>query len=296
MAPPSILVLGLGELGHEVVKSLATHPKRGTTTISVLLRSQKPDQLKQLHEWNITPITGDVVNDSPTTLAKLFVPYHTVLCCVGMYAPPSTQPKIAKAAIDAGVKRYFPWQYGIDYDIVGRNSSQNMFDSQLDVRDLLRSQSETKWVIVSTGMFISFLFEPAFGLVGEDRSVVTGIGSWENAITVTAPVDIGKVAAEVALAHEDVEGVVYVSGDTVSMGMLADVVEGIVGREVQRVLKMVPDLKRELSEAPEDIMRKYRVVFAEGKGTAWSKAESFNEVQGIRTQTVEEWARENLKN
>lgn len=212
-----------------------------------------------------------------------------------MYAPPSTQPKIARAAIEAGVERYFPWQYGIDYDIVGRNSSQNMFDSQLDVRDLLRSQSATKWVIVSTGMFISFLFEPAFGLVSERRDVVTGIGSWENAITVTAPVDIGRVAAEIALAHEDVEGVVYVSGDTVSMGRLADVVEGVVGRKVQRVLKTVPDLKRELSDSPEDVMRKYRVVFAEGKGTAWSKAKSFNEVQGIRTQTVDEWARENLK-
>ncbi|KAF2170132.1 hypothetical protein M409DRAFT_19737 [Zasmidium cellare ATCC 36951] len=295
MAPPSILVLGLGELGHEVVKSLAHHPKRGTTTLSVLLRSQNPTHLQLLRAWNITPVFADVVQDSPATLAKLFSNYHTVLCCVGMYAPPETQPKIARAALEGGVQRYFPWQYGIDYDVVGRNSSQNLFDSQLDVRELLRGQSAMKWVIVSTGMFISFLFEPAFGLVGEGRDVVMGIGGWGNEITVTAPVDIGRVTAEIALGHEGVEGVVFVSGDTVSMGRLADVVEGVMGRKVERVLKTVPELKKELEEAPEDSMRKYRVVFAEGKGVAWSKAESFNEVQGITTQTVEEWARENLK-
>lgn len=295
MAPASILVLGLGELGEEVVKSLARHAQRGQTKLAVLLRSRKPDQLQQLKEWNVEPVKGDVVEDSPETLANIFSNYHTVICCVGMYAPPATQPKIAKAALAGGVKRYFPWQYGIDYDIVGRNSSQNLFDSQLDVRDLLRSQSETKWVIVSTGMFISFLFEPAFGLVNAERDVVTGIGSWENEITVTSPEDIGRLTAEIALAHPDIEGVVYTSGDTISMKRLGDVVERVMGNKVERVLKTVPDLKTELAEVPDDSMRKYRVVFAEGKGVAWSKSESFNEVQGIATQNVEDWARQNLK-
>lgn len=101
--------------------------------------------------------------------------------------------KIVKAALAAGVKRYFPWQFGINYNAVGRNSSQDLSDSQLDVRGLLRGQSKTAWVIVSTGMFISFLFEPAFGLVNAERSVVTGIGSWENEITVTSPEDIGRL-------------------------------------------------------------------------------------------------------
>jgi len=63
------------------------------------------------------------------------------------------------------VKRYFPWQFGVDYDVIGRGSAQDLFDEQLDVRDLLRGQSGTEWVVVSTGMFMSFLFEPWFGVV-----------------------------------------------------------------------------------------------------------------------------------
>lgn len=211
-----------------------------------------------------------------------------------MYAPPSTQVKIAQAVIAANIPHYFPWQFGIDYDIIGRNSSQNLFDSQLDVRDLLRSQKSTKCTIVSTGIFISFLFEPSFGLVNAERDLVTGIGNWDNEITATSPQDIGRVAAELALVYPDTEGVVYVSGDTISMSRLADVVEKVKGKGVERKLKTVEDLKGELVESPEDGMRKYRVVFAEGKGTAWAIDESFNAKIGMVMESVEEWAERNL--
>ena len=51
--------------------------------------------------------------------------------------------------LEADVKRYFPWQFGVDYDVIGRGSAQDLFDEQLDVRDLLRSQNRMEWVIVS---------------------------------------------------------------------------------------------------------------------------------------------------
>ncbi|SMR51762.1 unnamed protein product [Zymoseptoria tritici ST99CH_3D1] len=292
--PDSVLVLGLGELGVEVVKSLATHPARRETKIAVLLRSKKPEQLEQLRQWNVKAVYGNVEDDTEEQLAVSFEPYHTLICCTGMYLPPSTQIKIAKAVLAAGVKRYFPWQFGIDYDVIGRNSSQDLFNSQLDVRELLRGQSSTRHAIISTGMFISFLFEPSFGLVSAERDTVTAIGSWENEITVTSPEDIGKITAEIALAHPDLAGVVYVSGDTISMQRLADVVEQSTGKKVTRQLKSVSDLKQELSEDPNDSMRKYRVVFGEGVGVSRSKAASFNEKQGMKTQTVADWANQHL--
>lgn len=48
---------------------------------------------------------------------------------------------------------------------ISRDSPQDIFDAQLDVRELLRAQTRTGWVIISTGMFVSCLFEPAFGVV-----------------------------------------------------------------------------------------------------------------------------------
>jgi hypothetical protein len=43
--------------------------------------------------------------------------------------------------LQAGVERYVPWQFGVDYDVVGRGSGQEVFDEQSDVRDMLRGLS-----------------------------------------------------------------------------------------------------------------------------------------------------------
>ena len=124
---------------------------------------------------------------------------------------------------------------------------------------------------------------------------MTAIGGWENELTATNPGDIGKCVAELALVDTDIEGVVYVSGDTISIAKLADVVEEVMGKKVERVLKTVPDLKQELAESPDDAMRKYRVVFGEGTGTSWSREKSYNAKKGIQTQSVADWARTKLK-
>lgn len=55
----------------------------------------------------------------------------------------------------------FPWQFGVDFEAIGRGGPLDIFDAQLDVRELLRSQDKTEWVVISTGMFMSYLFNPS---------------------------------------------------------------------------------------------------------------------------------------
>lgn len=300
---PSVLVLGAGELGTQVLNSLTSHPSRKNSKISLFLRPStistpnptKQAELQSYKEAGISLVAGDIATASVSDLATLFAPFDTIIGCTGMTFPPGTQLKISHAVLQAGVKRYFPWQFGLDYDAIGRESSQDLFDEQLDVRDLLRSQNKTQWVIVSTGMFMSFLFEHAFGVVDLQGRKVQALGSWENALTVTDVGDIGRVVAELALMETEVKGVVYVAGDTVSMKRLADVVEGVVGGGVERSVKSVEQLEVELGEEPEDVMRKYRAVFAAGVGVSWEKEKSFSAKRGMETVLVEDWARENLK-
>jgi hypothetical protein len=302
----SILVLGAGELGTEVLKSLAAHPSSKNTQISVLLRpstinstdASKAADVAAIQALGITLVPGDIVQSSPAELAQLFAPYHTVISCTGFIAGPGTQMKIAKAALEGGVKRYFPWQFGVDYDVLGRGSAQDLFDEQLDVRDLLRGQSATEWVIVSTGMFTNFLFEPSFGVVVLDGGegggpLVRGLGGWENKVTVTTAGDIGMLTAEIVFKEPRiVNQVVYTAGETISYGRLANVVEHIVGRPVEREEWPVEWMESELQKDPENVLWKYRVVFGKGKGMSWKEAETFNAEQGIQTADVEEWARE----
>jgi hypothetical protein len=205
------------------------------------------------------------------------------------------QRKLARAALDASVKRYFPWQFGVDYDVIGRGSAQDLFDEQLDVRDLLRSQDQTEWVIVSTGMFTSFLFEPSFGVVDLARNTVNALGSWDNAVTVTTADDIGALTAEIVFAEPRfVNQVVHVAGDTITYRQLADTVDSMLNRNVRRVKWSVPELERELAQEPGNSIRKYRAVFAAGKGVAWDKSRTFNAQRGISACGIEDWMRQNV--
>lgn len=156
---------------------------------------------------------------------------------------------------------------------------------------MLRGQTKTRWAIVSVGMFTSFLFEPSFGVVSEDRKAVHALGSWENQVTVTIPEDIGRVVAELVWQDRDVEGVVFVAGDTVSYKKVADIVKGIMGKDVRTEEWTVDFLKKELAKDPENGMKKYRVAFAEGMGVAWRKEGTYNESRGLRLETADEYAR-----
>jgi hypothetical protein len=219
----------------------------------------------------------------------------TVVSCTGFVGGPGVQLKIAQAALEAGIKRYFPWQFGVDYDIIGRGSAQALFDEQLDVRDLLWAQSHTEWVIVSTGMFTSFLFEPSFGVVDLATNTVNALGNLDNAVTVTTAEDIGVMTAEILFDEPRISNrVVHIAGDTVTYREVADALDRALGVQFHRNEWRVPELAQQLAEAPDDTLRKYRVVFAQGRGVAWDKAQAFNAQRGIRLCGMEGWLRDNL--
>jgi hypothetical protein len=298
----SILVIGAGELGTAVLENLASHAKGSSSNITVLLRNStintsnlsRKAELNHLKLLGIEFLSGDIVSSNETELATLFKPFDTIIGCTGMVGGPGLQTKLAQAVLAAKVKRYIPWQFGVDYDVIGHGSDQDLFTEQLEVRALLRNQSTTNWVIVSTGLFMSFLFEEVFGVVTKDRRTVRALGSWENTVTVTHVEDIGKMTAVVVFDEPELrDEVVYTAGDTISYKEVAKVVEGVYGFEVKREEWTVPYLKDTLREDPDNGIKKYRVVFAEGKGVAWGKEKTLNEKKGIALQTVDQWLRAN---
>ncbi|MGV0836840.1 aromatic alcohol reductase [Mycolicibacterium thermoresistibile] len=293
-----ILVIGAGELGGSVIAALSRRDDAGPVT--VLLRPSNTPQRSLLRAdltaAGITIVEADVATASVTELAETMRPFHTVMSCVGFAAGSGTQKKIAEAALEAGVSRYLPWQFGVDYDAIGRGSPQDLFDEQLDVRDLLRAQTGTEWIIVSTGMFTSFLFEPDFGVVDLATHTVNALGGWNNQVTLTTPEDIGALTAEIISTQPRIANqVVYVAGDTITYRELADIVERVAETPVTRNEWTVEHLLEDLRRHPDDGMRKYRAVFGQGTGVAWPKSQTFNEVRGIHTTGAEEWAQANLR-
>ncbi|MBA1257410.1 MULTISPECIES: aromatic alcohol reductase [Pseudomonadaceae] len=306
-ATQSILVLGAGELGLPVLRNLARLAKeKPGSKVSVLLRQSTLDsqdagkkrELGELRALGITLVAGDLVKDSIAELAAVFARFDTVIGCAGMVAGRETPMKLARAALASGVKRYFPWQFGVDYDVIGRGSPQDLFDAQLEVRELLRAQSQTEWVIISTGMFTSFLFEPAFEVVDLVTDTVRALGSLDTQVTLTTPEDIGRLTAEIVFFEPRFRNeIVYLAGDTLAYGELAGLLERVLQRPFSTQVWTLPQLLDELEKEPDEQLKhiwKYRAVFAQGRGVAWPMETTFNARHGIAVTSAEQWAREHL--
>lgn len=288
------LVIGAGELGMAVIRALCEQGFADKGRLSVLLRPETGDlpggAAATLQSMDVNIVRADLASASDDALAAIFAPFSTVICCAGFVAGLGTQRKITAAVLKAGVYRYVPWQFGVDYDVVGRGSGQQVFDEQADVRDTLRAQTQTHWVIVSTGMFTSFLFEPSFGLVDLDRGRVHALGSWDHRLTVTTAQDIGRLTGAILRQDPRIEDqVVYIAGDTFTYAELADKVEDHLDHPVERILWDMGLLRSEVAAHPEDGMRAYRLAFARDTGVAWDKDRTFNASQAIAVTDVATW-------
>ncbi|KAK6706805.1 hypothetical protein SNK03_007747 [Fusarium graminearum] len=294
--PQNILILGAGELGICVLEALSHHSNQ-QHRVSVLVRqatldSAAPDKRKlvqRIRALNAGTEGADVVAASVEDLAAIFKKYDVVVSCNGMGLPSGTQVKLLDAVVAAGVKRFFPWQFGMDYDIIGRGSSQDLFDEQLSVRNKLRAQENVDWTIVSTGLFMSFLFLADFGVVDLSQKIVRALGSWENEISLTTPQDIGRITADIILDPRGIaRQVVYTAGDTISYGRLADLLDEHFKTAFKRELWDLELLKKQMEDEP-SVMVKYRDTFAQGRGVAWDKKGTVNVERGIEVVDVKNY-------
>jgi len=211
---------------------------------------------------------------------------------------------------------YLPWQYVVDYDVIGREAGGGLFAEQLDVRDALRAQLRVRWLVVSCGVFMSFLFERFWGVVVRDGdgdggrvSKVGALGGWEHVVTATEVGDIGRVVAELVVGGDGGEagaggvresGCVYIAGDSVTYSEVADLVERCVGGRgggngvMDRELWTTEELKEKSREDASNKLLKYRVVFSEDRGLAWSVKGTYNERKGMKMMGLEEYIKQKL--
>lgn len=303
-ARTSILIVGAGELGTAILSALASHPSKPEhVNFSVLLRpdsitSPNPDKKRsnaQLRALGAELVPGNFVDDDVSELSRVFKDYDIVIQAGGYGLPKGTQLKSASAALQAGVPRYFPWQFGVDYEEIGEGSAQDLFDEMLQVRRLLRSQTSTAWTVISTGLFMSYLFIADFGVVDLDNKTARALGSWDNKVTVSTPEDIGRLTAEMVFVPEGtLNAVVRIGGDTVSYGQLADILDEAFGERFKREEWDLPLLRNRLAESPDNLWYKYRCIFGDGKGISWDIKKTLNGRRDISMTTVVDYVKQNF--
>ena len=300
----SILVLGVGELGMGIIEALTGNPRysKDSTPVSVTMRphsvqspsAEKQAQLEKIRNLGVSVVPLDIETESESMLVDTFSPYRVVIHA-GTTGR-GTQTKITKAVFAAGVGMYVPWQFGVDYDIIGADGGFGIFSEAHGVRQLLRSQSKTQWVIVSCGIFMTLLFEPFWGVVtilNDGRVKVTALNSWDDLITATTPTDIGVATAELVLNDKEPRNqAVHIAGDTMTYGDFAGVVEKETGKELVRDVWPLAELREKSKQDPGTLLKKYHVVFSEGKGLSWPKEQSWNAARGIEMQSIAGYLRE----
>ncbi|WP_117311817.1 aromatic alcohol reductase [Stenotrophomonas sp. G4] len=300
----SILVLGAGELGMPVIRNLARMANNHGATISVMLRNasiestlpEKRAVIDEIRSLGVALVPGDLVKATVNELAELFSRYDTVIGCAGYAAGLDTPMKVARAAVKSGIPRYFPWQFGADFDAIGRGGPQDLFDAQLDVRDYLRAQAAMDWVVISTGMFTSYLFEPEFGVIDLANRSVHALGSGANSVTLTSPDDIGTMTAQIMFHSPPIRNeIVYLAGDTIRYEELPEILEEHFGEAFSYSVWSTPQLMQELADDPSNMIKKYRAVFAQGKGVSWDKDLTFNVKAGAKLEGIRDWMKTNLK-
>jgi len=301
--PPNntILVVGAGELGMSILNALTSHPAHKDWSTTVLLRPstisspEKRQHVDNIKSLDVSILPGDTATASENELASLFSPFHTVIIAMGIGSA-AGNIKIVKAALNAKVPRLFPWQFGFNYDKIGRGSPQPLWDAQMDIRDMIRGQQNvtTNWVIVSVGLFASVLFEPAFGIIDLGQKIVRGFGSWNREITVTTTKDVGRITAEVLFSENPTfkNEIVYAPGDTLSWQEIADTVQDlVVGKKFERTLVQKEDVDRILESNPEDQVAPWQGAFAVCDGLSWNKQTTYNHEHAIALMNVAEYAR-----
>lgn len=303
-----ILLLGAGELGTAFLPHISSLPN---THVTIGVRSPSKYTHLQTSIIDLAPI--DLTSPSPA-LSQTFAAYNTIISATGFASSSGSVTKLAQEVLGAGRLRekkgqgrlwYFPWQWGVDYDVtLDGNGLMPLFGEQKAVRDLLRSEAEKSgvhWTVVSTGVFMSFLFEPFWGIVDrrkrkeedgvEEEVAVRCLRDWEHGVTVTDVHDIGRVLKRILAGNVQAENrVVYVAGDTVTYNDVASIVEKVVGHQVVREKWNVEHLQGELRRDPEDGIKKYRLVFA-GEGVYWEKEKTVNWELGMDMMGVEAYAK-----
>lgn len=305
MAPATqILLIGAGELGTAFLPHLSTLP---STQITVGVRT--PHKYDHLSSPNVSLLPLDMTGASDA-LSYTFANYDIVISATGFGQSEGTLLKLAKEILRAGQLRknsggqklwFFPWQWGVDYDITGDGQGlMPLFGEQVAVRNMLRAEaveSNVKWTIVSTGIFMSFLFEQFWGIVDREDGNITvrALRNWEHRVSVTNVADIGRILARVLLGDVEAENkILYTAGDTVTYKDLADTVERVVGKHIRREEWSTLHLEAELAKEPNDLIRKYRLVFARD-GVEWDKEGTVNDRLGIPVMGIETYARELFK-
>lgn len=86
----------------------------------------------------------------------------------------------------------------------------------------------------------------------------------------TTSEDIGKLVTEIFFSESAIENsIVYIGGDTLTYGQLADIAESLWGQKFERTISTIKELQNDLKSDPTNFVKKYHLILGAGRGVSW---------------------------
>ncbi|KAJ3226662.1 hypothetical protein HDU78_010321 [Chytriomyces hyalinus] len=196
------VVGGTSAIGKALIKNLLA-TKGEFDSVILLTRDPESKASQELATLGAETrkIPSELSADAVPALVESLKGVDALVSVVGITGI-ANQANLAHACIQAGVKRFFPSEFGNDVDL--HASTMPFTWEKVTIRKLLRSEevvSKLEHTFIETGYFIEGFFTPFLGWEISGTSVSANIpGTGDVPITVTHQSDIGSYVAEVLRA------------------------------------------------------------------------------------------------
>ncbi|EJD02544.1 NAD-binding protein [Fomitiporia mediterranea MF3/22] len=248
-AQSSIVVAGAtGRLGYVITETLLTtfkpffHRVVALTRDASLSRAQTLAALgAEVTQIRLDEEHSDNINDN---LRNALKGTDIVVNVLGVTSA-RVKDVVAEAAIEAGVKVYFPSEFGVDHrlnDFPGFDHPEWIKKRKhLDyVNEIAAKKGDVKIISVYNGLFLEDSFNVTESRYGVDLSsrTITALGSPSSRATFTSKVDIARSVAQLAILamlspatlSDNVPSHVHISGCTRSAEEIAHALSVVLSR------------------------------------------------------------------
>ena len=148
----NIIIYGAGgnNIGHHILRNLSSKPTQ--FNVAVLARSSSTTTFS--NAVNVIRLPDSPSHEDYVAALK---GQDAVISAVG-YPAKLEEPRIIDAAVDAGVKRFLPSEYGLDNSQVVARQLNAVFAAKGDVIDHLKMKESEglTWTSVPTGLWLDW--------------------------------------------------------------------------------------------------------------------------------------------
>jgi uncharacterized protein YbjT (DUF2867 family) len=218
-----VLAGASGDLGSRIATALTA---RGATVRALLRAGSSEAKLAMVRATGATPVTVDF--DDAAALAGACAGASIVVSVLNGLEPTmiGLQTRLLDAAIAAGVPRFMPSDFSLDFTRTRPGDNRNMdlrreFQARIDAAPI-RAQS------VLNGMFADLLTGQAPIVMQRQRRVLCW-GNVDQPLDFTTKDDVADFAADVAL-DPDAPRFSRIAGSSLSARQLADSMTGLTGQ------------------------------------------------------------------